>query len=169
MENINHLRLVFIHLRCRFLWREVRWGDNNPVQMTWMKLFEVQGESVDGHNEVSLKFVYKSYHFSHNHGSVENYPKWKETIILETSHFPRGSHDFGRVRENKYQRLHFTHRIGWKMIRLIDESMIPSFSKIRWRVIPGTPIYLGIRTWEWYKNSMGKGSHYWGVLENPTD
>ena len=142
MENINHLCRVFMHLRCRFLWREVMWGDNNPVQMAWVKLFEVQGESVDGHNEVSLKYVYKSYHFSHNHGSVGNHLKWKETIVIMG----------GRV--DKYQRLKWkntsrTHLIGGKW-RLIDESMIPSLSKlpdqlwIRSRVIPGTPIYLGI-------------------------
>ena len=29
------------------------------------------------------------------------------------------------------------------------------------------PISLGIRTWEWYGNSMGSWSHYWGSLKMP--
>ena len=31
------------------------------------------------------------------------------------------------------------------------------------------PISLGIPDWEWYGYSMGKGSHYWGIPENPTE
>ncbi len=57
----------------------------------WMILQVLDVPPVKG--QFQLPFIYP---FSHNHGSVENYPKWKETNIGDTPifHFHEGNISF---------------------------------------------------------------------------